>query len=69
MPLPALHRSNVKTDIAIIRKSLRCQIQFAQSFLVVALLVIEIESERKVPFTKVRLKSQRLVCFTSRFLL
>ena len=31
--LPALHRSNVETDIAIIRKNLRCRIQFAQSFL------------------------------------
>ena len=63
--LPALHRSNVETDIAIIRKSLRCQVQFAQSFLVVALLVIEIESEREMAFAEIRLEAKRFVRFTT----
>ena len=63
--LPPLHRSNVETDIAIIRKSLRCQKQFAQSFLVVALLVIEIETEGEMPFAQIGLESKRFIRFTT----
>src|SRR5207248_11627308 len=64
--LPPLHRSNVETDIAIIRKSLRRQIQFAQSFLIVALLIIEIEAKGEMAFAQIGLESKRFIRFTTR---